>query len=707
MFPSPQAVLVFALRQLDASLKIHSQSQYVLITLATLLSEISARQLAGTRGHRRKRLLPWTAVVIGALLLAPSFHNGWTHLESDFPNYYTAAVLARRHAPLERFYDWPWFQRQMNYTGTESQLGGYIPQTPLTMLPLLPLSGLPPQTAKRVWLLLDLALLAACARMLARLTGTSSGIVLLMACAGYASLASNFLLGQYYVLLLFLSTLGVWSLVRAHPLTGGFVMGVACMLKLYTAPFFLYFLWKRQWRALLGMLAACVGLGALSVAWFGWEANLFYANHVFWRASENAILNPYHPAVGTFTNLLRRTLIAEPELNPHPLVQAPFLFFFLRPFLTLAVLALPLLAMRAGEKFEKREIAWFFVAILLASPNTASYVFILLLLPIAILIEGVGRGRACALLAAYILLCLPLQPAWSWLFPKVWLLLALFFIAGRGSWRDLQLRPAIAALALIAGISLCDAQRHQRSYDREPARMFESVSPQPSSIYASSPAVSTSGVVFESISAGRYTLNRSMAFQGEAFHPAVPASGKPIYFELAAHGHSRIMSFDPQTNLLQPLTPESDDATNPAVSASGDRLAFLSQGRLFVNGQGALPTPQPVDAAAWFPSADHLAISVKGAIYDSTDGHQLAPEVPGAQNDPAISPDGRWLALTVTRQGIRHVWMASLAAGTVRELTGGDCNSYAAAWDPDSKGLVFASDCGRGLGLPRVYRARF
>ena len=85
-----------------------------------------------------------------AFVLFPAVRQGWTHVETDFPNYYTAAALARKHAPLRKFYDWTWFQRQMNYAGWEHQLGGYIPHSPLTMLPILPLAGLPPMTAKRV-----------------------------------------------------------------------------------------------------------------------------------------------------------------------------------------------------------------------------------------------------------------------------------------------------------------------------------------------------------------------------------------------------------------------------------------------------------------------------------------------------------------------------------------------------------------------------
>jgi Tol biopolymer transport system component len=265
--------------------------------------------------------------------------------------------------------------------------------------------------------------------------------------------------------------------------------------------------------------------------------------------------------------------------------------------------------------------------------------------------------------------------------------------------------PLVAAFLLIVAISFLDAWRHQQSWNQEPRTKFESVDSQVGSIYASSPAVSRTGIVFESLGAGRYTLNRSMAFEGQAFHPSVPASGSPIFFELVAKGHSRIVSFDPATHVLEGLTSEEMDATSPAISKNGDRLAFISNGKLFVRSDGVLPTPGPVRDAAWFPDGNHLAFSVNGVIYDSRDMQPIKLGVAGDQSEPAVSPDGHWLALTATHRGIRHIWLANISAGVMRELTGGACNSYAPAWEQDSNALIFASDCGRGLGLPRLYRA--
>jgi hypothetical protein len=651
-----------------------------------------------------QRILIRLAAALGlCLLLVTSFYKGWTHAETDFPNYYTAAVLARQHQPLQRYYDWVWFQRQMNYTGTERQLGGYIPQTPLTMLPFVPLTNLPVQTAKQVWLALNLVFLGLTALLLARLTNGTIAGVLLIALTGYSSLATNFLLGQYYIFLLFLLTLGVWLLLRGHALSGGFVMGAICMLKLYSAPFLLFFLWKRQWRSLLGMVAGCLLLGSLSVAWFGWDANVFYLSSVFPRAAENAILDPYHPSINTITNLLRRTFISEPELNPHPLFNAPIVFFFLRPALTISILIFPLLALRREAAMVERELAWFLIAILLSSPNTASYVYVVALLPITMLLKEMDARKAGALIAAYVALCLPLHPAYSRMFPKFWVLSALLVIVGWPYWRQIRLRVAVTVSIGIAAFSFADAVRRQKSYAEEPGRRFSAEASQSHSIYASDPAVSTKGLVFESIGARGYILNRDVAFEGNVFHPSTPASGSPIYFELVAGGHSRIDSFDPSTRLRRTIV---TDAINPVVSSDGAHLAYLSHGRLFVEGEAVkLGPPGIIDDIAWFPDAKHLAFSSLGAIYDSQDGRPLVANVAGELNNPAVSPDGSLLAFTAFHRGIRHVWVQDFVSGLTREITGGACNSYAPAWDSDSRTLIFASDCDRGLGLPRLYRA--
>jgi hypothetical protein len=581
--------------------------------------------------------------VAGLLLfLTVTFRAGWNSAGTDFPNYYTAAVLLRESAPLHNYYDWPWFQQQMNFGGVENQLGGYIPQTPLTMLPMLGIASFTPQTAKRIWLLLNLIFLGSTIWLLSRITQLTVAQIWLLTVAGYGTLHTNFLLGQYYVFLLFLLVLAFWCLTQKRDLPGGLLFATAFALKLYGAPFALYFAARRRWKALGGMIVGSAALIAISITIFGWADNIYFATRILPRALQGETLDPYNSGNGTIPTLLRRLFLAEPELNPHPMWDAPWMFFLLQPFLTAVVLIFPLLAVNKSHS-EKSAFAWFCVAMILASPNTASYTFILLLLPIALLLDEANLLQRTALIATYGLLSLPLRSGWSSFFPRVFLLLALFLlIAHRNGWLR-RSREIGTALALASVIAVPSGLFHFNSYLQQPNRHWERLAVRPGSIYASSPAVLRSGIVYESIGRKHYSLrwlhdgsDEEFSFAGDAFHPRACSPDGPIEFELVANATSTTMLFDVHSKVLSRLSSAPCGVTTPTIP----------------------------------------------------------------------SPDGRWLTYVQSRGNSQQIWVRKTAGGSAVQLTGGNCNSFSPVWELDSKALVFASDCGRGIGLPALYRAR-
>jgi hypothetical protein len=589
------------------------------------------------------------AVAAVVFFLATAVRSGWKRAETDFPNYYTAAVLMCKGLPVREYYDWTWFQRQMNYAGIERQLGGYQPQTPLTALPLVGLASFPAQTAKQIWLALNLCFLGITVWLLTRVTGFRLEHVTLLAFLGFGSLYSNFLYGQYYVFLLFLLTVSFYCLDRGKFAASGLISGVAFGLKLYGGPLLLYFLIKRNWKAAAGFVAAVACGVVVAVALFGWRDLHFYATQILPRALEGEIIDPYNSGNGTLATLLRKLFVLEPELNPRPLWNAPVVFFFLRPFASVLILLVTLLGLagdRAGN--ERRNFAWFLIAILLLSANTASYTFILLLLPISLLLVDAELAERIFLVGAFLALCFPLRAGWSAVFPKLWVLLAVFFVAGRHDLRAVRPRLLLAALCVAAVLAAVDAQRHVVSYAAEPGQRFERVAVQQNALFSGAPAVSAAGLFYQSIGKDRYILrwlhdgvNEELAFEGHAFRPAAPLAEGPIYFELVSHGVSTTMVFDPAKRRAVPQA-------RPA----------------------ATPASRPAGAA-----------------------------------NSATSWDGRWIAFERDQSGPRQIWLRNVASGTERQLTGGNCNSESPAWELDSKVIVFASDCGRGIGLPALYRA--
>ena len=582
-------------------------------------------------------------IVFGTLLLLllGAFRLGWIRSETDFPNYYTAAALVRQHQPLHNYYDWTWFARQMNYAGNGMQIGAYTPQTPLTMIPMVGLAGFAPQTAKRIWLVCNLLFLGVTIWLLSRVTRFSFEVIWLLAFCGYFSLRTNFLYGQYYLFLLFMLTLAFYFLHKEKHLLGGSITGIAFGLKLYGGPFLLYFAFKRQWKAFIGMTAAILFLTGVAIMLFGPADIHYYATQILPRSLEVGQVDPYNPGDPTFSTFLMRSLVAEPELNPHPLWQAPWFFFFLKSFVSLTIIALLFLGMSRKRTTDRHDFAWFVVAVLLLSTSTASYTFIVLLLPLILLLEDSGWKRSIFLVISYVLLTLPLRPAW--LFPKVWLLFALFIALGWTCWRGMPRQFALAVITIVALISFVSAQQKMLSHANEPGQHFERVAVIRGENFSSFPVTSPSGLFYQSLGHDRYVLrwlhdnqNQELSFDGQALHPRLAPDGQSIDFELVADRTSTMMEFDPFTGKTKPIA-----------------------------------VPIPSDAA----------VSV-------------------------VSPNGKWMAFESTQNGPTQIWLRNLSSGQQRRLTGGNCNSSSPAWELDSKAILFASDCGRAFGLPALYRAR-
>lgn len=591
-----------------------------------------------TRRKLTQRVLLFTAC---AFFILTTFRYGWNRSASDFPNYYTAAVLVRERQPLREYYDWTWFQRQMRYAGLE-QLGGYLPQTPLTMLPLVGLAGFRVQTAKRIWLVFSLGCLIVTVWLLSRVTRFTMDLIALLVFLGYPTLHFNVLYGQYYVFLLFLLTLAFYCLHRGKNEAGGVLLGTVFALKLYGGPFAAYFAVKQRWKGLAAMITATLFLGLAAIAIFGWRDMVYFGTQIFPRALQGETLDPYSSLNGTLSALLRRSFMREPELNPEPIWNAPAVFFFFQPLVTLAVIIFPLIALYRSNSI-KRDFAWFFIAIVLASPNTGSYTFLLLLLPVTLLLEGANRREQVLLVVCYALLAIPLQPAWSWLFPKVWLLLALFFLVGREYWHLVSAKAAYAATLLITIASAVSAVVHLASYSREPAQHWDRIGVQRGTLLSLSPAILRSGFVYQAIGKSQYVLRwvheghtDELRFLGDALQPVAESPDGPVRFELVAHGKSTFMLLDTKTSRV-------------------------------------------------FPDIDPS---------------------PRRGSSSSISPDRNWTATTEQTNGTDQVWLRAVNRTLAMQLTGGNCNSSSPAWEWDSKSIVFASDCGRGVGWPALYRAR-
>jgi len=118
---------------------------------------------------------------------------------------------------------------------------------------------------------------------------------------------------------------------------------------------------------------------------------------------------------------------------------------------------------------------------------------------------------------------------------------------------------------------------------------------------------------------------------------------------------------------------------------------------------------QPLMSPAWSPDGRRVAyVSFEGkrsGIFVqelATGTRQAVSRSPGINGAPAFSPDGRWLALTLSGEdGNLDIWILNPATGEKRRLTDNSAIDTEPSWTPDGREIYFTSDRSGG---PQVYR---
>jgi len=393
-------------------------------------------------------------VIVRAIVPAMS------RIDTDFPNYFTAARIVADGGEVDRLYDDAWFESQMQRYHTQSRAAGkFSPFPPPTALLLLPLASLEPLNALRALTGLSLLCLAGSALLLSRILAWSPlAAAVFVLLAGYAVInALRF--GQPYILVSFSCVLGYYAYLRGRPVLAGLCFGLFTPIKYFPVALLSYFAWRRQWKLVAGAASSILAVVLLSILVLGWNIHRQFlssvlGNHLLGHLS---MQDPFTASFQSFDTLYRRLFIADPGANPRPWLDLPVL----QPVcVALTKMALLLAACATLVKLKRADAAGAVapslgilgMLLLLLAPATATYHFVLLWLPVGLLINYFARaGRhllAALLLGAYALIgffpyrfTVPFEGrgALSALaYPRLWLLLAMFMGCLYGLW---QVRP--------------------------------------------------------------------------------------------------------------------------------------------------------------------------------------------------------------------------------------------------------------------------
>lgn len=329
---------------------------------------------------------------LGVFLFFRGLLPAWTRMDTDFPNYYTAGSIVLAGGDAARLYDDSWFRDELAARGF-SREGKFSPFPPATALVCAPLALVAPQTSLRILTAVNLAALAMCILLLARVEGMTLLPAALLVLVAGQGLANAFRFGQLYILMSLCITAGWLAARGGRRFAGGLLLGLFIPVKYYPVAFLPWYIARREWRTVLGMLTgagavAAAGLLALGPAVHGAFVRDAAGDHLRGQLS---LQDPFSHSFQSFGSLLRRLFVPDPSWNPAPLVDAPAAATVLLVAATGTVLALLVYSLRRPD--DTSWALWGIGALLLA-PATATYHMVLLWLPAALLMSAREDGPA-------------------------------------------------------------------------------------------------------------------------------------------------------------------------------------------------------------------------------------------------------------------------------------------------------------------------
>jgi hypothetical protein len=260
--------------------------------------------------------------------------------------------------------------------------------SPAAALIFAPLTVLPYEAAKAVWYLLELASLAGILlfsyRMLPDAAKKATPVFVWTFLIELKFLARELELGQVNLLLLFILTLMLYSLIKGKEARAGLLWGGSLFFKPYALVFLPYFLLKKKFRALLAGIVVSAAGALLPAILYGFKGNFAVLGE--WPAtlskSTSGLLASYDNA--SLYGFLLKTF---PALSKHTIGAV-----FLAVFLALAVVVLWMI--RAGRTApsiknpEVLESAFLFILIPLFSPLGWNYNYLYSLLAAMLILSA-------------------------------------------------------------------------------------------------------------------------------------------------------------------------------------------------------------------------------------------------------------------------------------------------------------------------------
>lgn len=331
---------------------------------------------------------------------------GWNTPHSDFGNYYVSARLVAERIPTDSLYNDAWFHQQMLARGVNTP-GKFSPFPPATGWIMLPLSGIEPLAAQRVFMIINLLFVALCAYAFRLITEWRYLPSLLVVLAAGAGLVNNIAFGQLYLIMVTCLLIAIVWIEQGRPLAAGILLGLFAVIKYF--PVVLiggYFLLalitshphRKQYH--LTVVYSLLTIAVLTVAQF-----VLFGSHVMSAYLFSAFIphlssdlsgqGMFSPLFQSWDSLARNLFVYDAHLNPQPFLNWPAGRTVVKMSAVIfTVIPAGLIMYSHSRSLPVRQLCVYLslpaMGLLVVLPASATYHFILLLIPLALVIRDRG-----------------------------------------------------------------------------------------------------------------------------------------------------------------------------------------------------------------------------------------------------------------------------------------------------------------------------
>lgn len=212
---------------------------------------------------------------------------------------------------------------------------------------------------------------------------------------------------------------------------------------------------------------------------------------------------------------------------------------------------------------------------------------------------------------------------------------------------------------------------------------------------------------------------------GREVDPALSPDGSRVAFSWSGDGDWNLWLQAVGSESRLQLTDGPGRDFSPTWAPDGSRIAFIRYGDDRCEVRSVAPVgggerrlascnPDADPSLDWTPDGRHLVFSAPRAegppgldLLELETGERRVLTTPGAGElvdaQPAVSPDGDWLAFTRWHAfGVGNVFLVPVAGGDPRQVTFDNLKIHGVSWEPDGEHLVFGSNRGGNFALWRV-----